>query len=348
MRTPASRATATRCLFGILATLALITATLAAQASKNVATSPARAATTSAAPRTPWGQPDLQGIWDFRTVTPLERPADLAGKETLTEQEAAEYEKRIAVTRNADANRGKSVRRTVSGTAETEDVALAYNDFWWDRGTRVIRTRRTSLVTDPPDGRIPALTPEAKKRLSADDALRERPAEGPEDRGVAERCLLGFNAGPPMTPGGYNQNIQIVQTRDHVMIMNEMVHSARVVPLDGRSHGTVRQWMGDSRGRWQGDTLVVDTINFYQTTSLRGSSPSLHVIERFTRVDPDTLVYEFTVDDPTTWTRPWTAQIPMTRTDDPIYEYACHEANYGMEGLLKGARAIEKEASPAR
>lgn len=329
-----------------IAVAALAAVSVAGQATQeSTRTKPTGVATKSAVPRTPWGQPDLQGLWDFRTVTPLERPIELAGKQTLTEQEAAEFEQRIAVSRNADTNRGKAVRRIVNGTAETEDVALAYNDFWWDRGTKVISTRRTSLIVDPADGRIPPLTPQAKQRLSAEDAVRERPAEGPEDRSVAERCLMGFNAGPPMIPGGYNQNIQIVQTRDYAMILNEMVHSARIVPLDGRPHGTLQQWMGDSRGRWEGDTLVVDTVKFHQTTSLRGSSPGLHVTERFTRVDPDTLVYEFTVNDPTTWTKPWTAQVPMTRTEGPIYEYACHEANYGMTGLLKGARAIEKEAS---
>ena len=315
-------------------TLALVPAIAVAQAS-------------SGAPRTPDGKPDLQGIWDFRTVTPMERPAEFADKAFLTEQEAADYERRIVEQRNADANRERdkqTVRGTVNGGAVTADVALAYNDFWWDRGTQVIGSRRTSLVIDPPNGRIPPLTPQARARIEKLEAARERPAEGPEDRSVAERCLLGFNAGPPMVPGGYNMNVQIVQTPDHVVIMNEMVHSARVVPLDGRAHLGLPQWVGTSRGRWEGDTLVVETRNFKGETSFRGGSRSLHLVERFRRTDANTLVYEFTATDPTTWTQPWTAQIPMRRTDDQIFEYACHEANYGMTNLLQGARAVERES----
>ncbi len=299
-----------------------------------------------AAPRTPNGRPDLQGTWDFRTITPLERPREFADKATLTAAEAAEYERRTNEARNADTNRDKSTSRgVINGTETTADVALAYNDFWWDRGTRVIGSRRTSLVVDPPDGRIPELTPEAQKRLKILDDGRERLALGPEDRSVGERCILGFNSGPPMLPGGYNQNVQIVQTRDHVVIFNEMVHSARVVPMDGRPQTNIGGWIGSSRGHWEGDTLVVDTRNFTHETALRGSSPTLHLTERFSRVAADTLLYEFTVDDPTTWTKKWTAQIPMLATEDRIFEYACHEANYGMTNLLKGARQLEKEAA---
>jgi hypothetical protein len=248
--------------------------------------------------------------------------------------------------RNADANRetAKTTSRgVINGTPATADVALAYNDFWWDRGTRVAATRRTSLVIDPPDGRLPPMTPDAATRLAALDEARERPAEGPEDRSLAERCILGFNSGPPMVPGGYNQNVQIVQAPGYVVLMNEMVHSARIIPLDGRPPSGQRQLVGTSRGRWEGDTLVIETKNFSRETSLRGSSANMHLIERFTLVDPETLVYEFTVDDPTTWTRRWTAQVPMRRTEDQIFEYACHEANYGMTNLLKGARAVDAQ-----
>ena len=298
--------------------------------------------------RTPEGHPDLQGIWDFRTVTPLERPAEFAGKAVLTEQEAAEYERRTVAARDADANRDKAGSGAVTnGTSITADLALAYNDFWYDRGTRVIGTRRTSLIVDPPDGRIPPITEAAKKRYAAIDQARERPALGPEDRSVGERCILGFNSGPPMIPGGYNMYVQIVQSPGYVVIMNEMVHSARIVPLDGRPHGTVRSLVGTSRGRWEGHTLVVETRNFLNETSLRGSSPTLQLTERFTRADAQTLLYEFTVNDPTTWTRPWTAQVPMRRTDEQIFEYACHEANYGMSNLLKGARFGEAQAAGA-
>jgi len=312
--------------------------------SKAATTGKSAATKKSASSRTPWGHPDLQGIWDFRTVTPLERPAELAGKETLTEAEAAEYERKIVAGRNADTQRDQSTRRQVNGTAETQDIANAYNDFWWDRGTKVIGTRRTSLIVDPKDGRLPTLTAEGKKRMDAEDGVRERPAEGPEDRSVGERCILGFNSGPPMTPGGYNQNVQIFQTPDQVVLVNEMVHNARIIPLDGRPNSGIKQWTGESRGHFEGDTLVIETKNFYQTTSLRGSGPNMHLIERLRRVDGG-LLYEFTVNDPQTWTRPWTAQIPMVKTDAPMYEYACHEGNYGMTGLLSGARAVEKRPS---
>ena len=309
------------------------------------------AAASGGVPRTPDGKPDLQGIWDFRTVTPMERPAEFADKPFLTEREAAEYQKRITEQRNADSNRDeskKTSRGQVNGAEVTADVALAYNDFWWDRGTKVIGSRRTSLVIDPPNGRIPEMTPAARARVEKLDAARERPAEGPEDRSVGERCLLGFNAGPPFAPGGYNMNIQVVQTPKHVMLMNEMVHTARVIPMDGRPFLTMPQWSGTSRGRWEGDTLIVETKGFKGETSFRGSSPNLHLIERFTRTDANTLVYQFTANDPTTWVQPWTVEIPLQRTDDQIFEYACHEANYGMTNLLQGARTVERDAAATK
>ena len=294
-------------------------------------------------PRTVAGHPDLRGVWDFRTVTPLERPSELADKDFLTEEETAAYEIQRVRARNADLNRESTVtdRRVVNGTTETNDLRLAYNDFWWDRGTRVVGTRRTSLVIDPPDGRIPVLAPDGRRRADARSARSQRPTEGPEDRSLSERCITGFNSGPPMVSGGYNQNVQIFQTADHVVLVNEMVHNARIVPLDGRPHVPIRQWTGDSRGRWEGDTLVVETTNFLRETSFANSSANLYLVERFTRVDAGTLIYEFTVEDPTTWTRPWTVQLPMTRADQPLFEYACHEGNYGMTGTLTGARAIE-------
>lgn len=294
------------------------------------------------APRVAGGQPDLQGVWDFRTVTPMERPSRFADKAVLNDQEAEEFAREQVENSNVDVNRDKTQRGLVNGAPATADVALAYNDFWYDRGTQVVGTKRSSLVIDPPDGRIPALTPEAQKRLQLQQAARERPAIGPEDRSVGERCILGFNAGPPIVPGGYNQNIQIFQSPGYVVIFNEMVHNARIVPLDGREHGTIRQWVGTSRGHWEGETLIVETKNFHDVTAFRGSSPNLQLTERFTRAADDTLVYEFTVNDPTTWTSSWTAQIPMRKADAPIYEYACHEGNYGMEGILSSARAIEK------
>ena len=297
--------------------------------------------------RTPDGRPDLNGVWDFRTVTPLERPADLTDQEFLTEEEAAAYEQERVRANNADLNReGKkeitTERGLVNGTRESRDLALAYNDFWWDRGTAVIETRRTSLVVDPADGRIPPLTDAAAERAAERVRINQRPTEGPEDRPLGERCITGFNSGPPMLPAAYNMNVQIFQTADHVVLLNEMVHNARIIPLDGSSHGPVPLWTGVSRGHWEGDTLVVETKNFLRETSFRNSSENLHLTERIQRTNEETLLYTFTVVDPTTWTAPWTVELPMRRSDLPIFEYACHERNYGMEGTLSGARVIEQ------
>ena len=221
-------------------------------------------------------------------MTPLERPAELAKKEFFTEEEAAAFASQRVRESNVDLNRATTAtgRKVVNGTTETVDLASAYNNFWYDQGDSVVGTNRTSLVIDPPDGRIPALTPEAKERAAERAALSQRITEGQEDRSLSERCIMGFNAGPPITPAGYNQNVQIFQTPDHVVLLNEMVHTARIVPLDGRPHGTLPQWTGDSRGRWEGNTLVVETTNFLRETQLRrDSSANLHLVERFTRID---------------------------------------------------------------
>ena len=276
--------------------------------------------------RTAWGHPDLQGVWDFRTITPMERPVELAGKEVLSEEEAAAYE--------AEVNR---------------------------RQNRDLIDPAKGGASYPPDGRIPPLTAAAAKRRAASVTAREgvgrhepTPGGWVEDIGpghLAVRCLAGLNSGPPMEPGGYNQNVQVFQTPDHVVLLNEMIHKVRVIPLDGRSHldAHVRQWMGDSRGHWDGDTLVVETTNFLRETKFRDglSDANLHVIERFTRAAPSTLIYEVTVTDPTVWTRPWTYRIPMQGSDQPLYEYACHEGNYGLYNILAGARAQEREAAGA-
>ena len=285
-------------------------------------------------PRTADGQPDLQGIWTNATLTPLERPADLANKEFLTEQEAAEFAKRALTDVDAD-------RR--DGGAAT-DVNRAYNEFWRDRG-KVVASRRTSLIIDTPDGRIPPLTPEGKKIAAARaEARRLHPFDGPENRSPAERCIATPNAGPPMMPANYNANYQIVQAPGYVLILSEQIHDARVIPLDGRPHlpAHIRQWTGDSRGRWEGGTLVVETTNFTDRTNFAGSGAGLRLIERFTRTDAETILYEYHVDDPATFTRPWTVQIPMTKARGPLFEYACHEGNYGMFGMLSGARAEER------
>lgn len=303
-------------------------------ASHSGSTGAARKSKSWTPPRTPDGRPDLQGVWSFANLTPLERPAEFAGKAVLTDEEAAAYAKRIRESRNMD-------RR--DGGAEA-DVSRAYNDSWWDFGTHA--SNQTSLIIDPPDGKLPPLTEVGKKRAAARQAALNRPAEGPEDRSLGERCILGFNSGPPMLPSAYNNNVQIFQSRDTVFLLTEMIHSARIVWLDGRPHGAIRQWAGDSRGHWEGDTLVVDTVNFTNdgTTFRIPVDENFHLIERFTLRGPNTLVYEFTIDDPTVQTRPWTASVAMMRNDEPIYEYACHEGNYGMFGILGGARAQEKAA----
>ncbi len=299
-------------------------------------------------PRMADGHPDLQGVWDYRTITPMQRPVELGTKAFFTEEEAAAFERgenRRLDRDNMDLETGQSIY--------PKGGVIPYNEFWYDRGNKIVGTRRTSLIVDPPNGRFPAMTPEGKKRadlVAAEQAATQlgRPhADSYEDRPLQERCLAGLNAGPPMTPGAYNNNFQMFQTPQYVVILNEMIHDARIVPLDGRPHGHIRQWKGDSRGHWEGDTLVIDTINFKRETSLPNSSANTHLIERFTRADANTLLYEFTVEDPSVWTRPWTAVVPMRRSDEPIYEYACHEGNYAMASILAGARAAEKAAREA-
>ena len=307
---------------------------------------PAFAQSETEAPRTPWGDPDLQGVWDFRTITPLERPEELGDQAFLTAEEAANQEQAV-VDRNARLL-AEAARRTEAG-----GNVGAYNNFWMDRGTRTVGTRRTSLIVDPANGRIPPLSEAGQQRADARDQYRtDHPADSWEDRSVGERCMLGFNSGPPMEPRAYNNHMQLFQNAGHVVILNEMVHDARIILLNG---GTlpegVTQWMGDSRGRWEGDTLVVDTTNFYNKNSFTeryGATAAMTLVERFTRVDAETLVYEFTVEDPATWTAPWTVEVPMLRSDDQVWEYACHEGNYGMDGILAGHRAEERDAAQDR
>ena len=303
------------------------------------------------APRTGWGAPDLQGVWDFRTITPLERPERLGDQAFLTEEEAANLEQEV-VDRNVELANRAARRTTVTESVDRgeEGAPGFYNNFWLDRGTRTVGTRRTSLIVDPPNGRLPEMSPAGRERTTARrEYLREHPADSWLDRSAFDRCILGFNAGPPITPGGYNQNLQVFQTPDHVVLLTEMVHTVRVVPLDGRPPlpDDVRQWSGESRGRWEGDTLVIETSNFNDQRRWRGTTRNMTLVERLTRVDADTLVYEYTVDDPDTWTRPWTASIPMQRAEEPLYEYACHEGNYSMPGILGGHRMDELAAAAA-
>ena len=288
-------------------------------------------------PRTGWGQPDLQGVWDFRSITPMQRPEDLAEQEFLTEEEAAELEQAAAERDLTSWNR--AARRTEAG-----GNVGAYNNFWMDRGLKTVGTRRTSLIVDPPNGRYPDVTTEGQQRADARrDYARAHPADGPEDFSSGVRCILGFNAGPPFTPSAYNNNMQLFQTPNHVVIMTEMVNTARVIPIDAGPHlpDNVLQWSGDSRGHWEGETLVIETRNFAPKRKWRGTTDGMHLVERLTRMDGETLLYEFTVTDPEVWTNPWTAAVPLVLNPEPMFEYACHEGNYSMAVMLGGTRTEE-------
>ena len=294
------------------------------------------AAAPAAALRTADGRPDLSGVWSNATNIPLERPQNLGAKEFYTKEETAALARRTA--RPAAADR--------AGTAA--DVHYDLSQFGLDRSHTVVApSMRTSLITGP-EGRIPAVLPEAQKRQAERAALnRGHQFDGPENRGLSERCIMWPNEGPPMLPAGYNSNLQIVQGQGYVAVMQEMIHDVRVIPTDGHPNlpSNVRQWFGDSRGRWEGDTLVVETTNFTARTAFRGSSENLKVTERFSRVDENNLKYEFTVEDPATWAKPWSAEIMMAKIDRPIYEYACQEGNYGLRNILSGARVAEKDAA---
>ena len=308
---------------------------------------------------TPWGDPNLQGIWNNFTITPLERPANLGDQEFLSPEQAAALEQRV-VDGFALQNAPSEVR--------TEPLPAggnvgAYNSYWTEQGTRVVATRRTSLIVDPPNGRLPPLTPTALSRFGsaahrrlADVRDGRVPADGPEEMGLSERCL--WYRGIPSFPTGYNNNYQIVQNPDYVVMLQEHIHDVRVIPLDGRPHlaPAIRQYAGSSRGRWEGDTLVVETTNLRGAFIRRWNRPgnslargdlsdALHVVERFARLGPDTLDYEFTVTDPGTFTRPWSGSLPMMRIEGPIFEFACHEGNHGLRNILAGSRADERAAA---
>ncbi|MEP7310292.1 MAG: hypothetical protein ABJA98_32715 [Acidobacteriota bacterium] len=323
----------------MLASIWALTAMASAQQSAEQKPKAPAKAKTWTPPRTPWGEPDLQGVYSNRTITPFERPDEFAGKATLSDAETAELERRV-VDRSAD-------KREAKGTEA--DVSRAYNEFWWDRGTKVT-TNRSSLLIDPADGRVPPLTAEAQRRALDEwkqPALRGGGANGRGadtylDRSLFERCITRGMPGA-MSPSAYNNNYRIVQSPGYVVVAIEMLGGARIIPTDGRAHvnGGLRQWMGDSRGHWENNTLVVETTNFTNKTLYRGAAENLRLIEHFTRVDADTIDYRFTVEDPTTFTRSWTVAVPYLRTDEQMFEYACHEGNYGMEGILSGARFEE-------
>jgi hypothetical protein len=310
----------------VLLVTALAAAALAQPVPKGVQT----------ATRTPDGHSDLQGTWTNSTMTLLQRPMGL-GRD-LTEEEAAKFEEAVRNDRSSD-------RR--DGLPEV-DVERAYNELFFEWGKKLARVGgaiRTSLIVDPPDGHLPSYTLEARRRINAESAeAQEHPADRAQDRSLAERCLL-WAGEPPMLPAPYNGTYQIIQTPDYVMILIEMMHDVRIIPLNGSPHlpADVRLWMGDSRGHWEGETLVVDTTNFTDKTRYLGTTQDLHVTERFTRVDAKTILYSFTIDDPSTFLRPWTAEVPFVATPGPIYEYSCHEGNYALQDILKGARAEEKQ-----
>lgn len=308
---------------------------------------PAPKSTAWTPPRLPDGKPDLGGYWSNNTATPFERPQAFAGREFLTDEEARALEK-------------ESRERTRASDFQVQQRPHEigdYNAAFKEDSRWVVSTNRTSIITEPKDGRMPPLTPEAQKKFEADEEYHKRhPHDGPENMTTIERCITWITSGPPMLPTFYNNNYQIIQTHDHLMILAEMVHDVRIIPLDGRPHENIPQWVGDSRGHWEGDTLVVETFNFNgkrgwfgapMTEGGGGQRPDqkMRVTERFTRTAPDILLYQFIIDDPGTYTKPWSGEIPMRASNGPVYEYACHEGNYAMVDILSGARAEEREAA---
>ena len=306
------------------------------------------AKTKSAIPRTPDGHPDLQGVWTNATLTPLTRPTAFADKATISDEEARSYEKKDLDVNTLDSDVSSNFNRATGGPG-----VGAYNNLFVDRGSELARVdgvKRTSLIIDPPDGKMPASV--GRQRTQGGGGQGEQFAglsyDSVKRRPLSERCLIGFGStsGPPMLPVLYNNNYEIVQTPGTIMILVEMVHDVRVIRMDGSPHlpGNVRKWLGDSIGHWEGDTLVVDTTNFTDHTHYQGASPDLHVIERFKRVADHTILYRFTIDDPKTFTKQWTAEYPFLATDDRIFEYACHEGNYAMPDILGGARKDDEAA----
>ena len=322
-------------------------------------------------PRNSLGQPNLQGVWDFRTLTPLERPKSLGDKAVFTAEEQAIF--RAAAVDATDVDK---LREKTAKTDAATDIEGAYNNFWMDYGTTMNEDRRTSLIVNPKNGRLPKLSKKALTQLKT-NRLRNYPVRdivsigltnflpvGPEALGLSERCLLSFNAGPPLNPSAYNNNLRIIQTPKHVVIFTEMIHDARIVPIDGSPHlpTEMTKWTGDSRGHWDGNTLVVETTNFTGKTptfqlpinindaemnGVVGTGESFTLIERFTRTSDSRVIYEYTVKDPSTFTKPFTVAIPLKATEDQMFEYACHEGNHGAAGMLSGARQSEKEAAAA-
>ena len=295
-------------------------------------------------PRTPEGVPDLQGVFTFRTITPMQRPDRLEGKVTLSDEEASAFEESENARLNRDLFDPIAGAPSAGYAPRAEGGVLSYNEFWYERGKELTRDNRTALIVDPTDGRIPYTAAARERNRITRANLSAGFADSYADRSVADRCLMGFNSGPPMRPGAYNNNVMILQTPGRVVIYNEMIHNPRIIPIDGGPHGALRQWIGDSRGRWEDDVLVIETTSFSQGTAFSGSTADTRLVERLWRVDQDTVLYEFTIEDPHSFARPWTAMFPMRRTDGPLFEYACHEGNYGLEGILAGARNKNTQA----
>ena len=310
----------TRCLAGSLAVIGLLLAPIPA---------PAQAPDGPKATALPAEYPDVSGVFTFRTLTPLQRPEALGEQATLTPEEAAAFEASERTRLNRDLFDPETGAPSAGYQSRSEGGVLSYNEFWYERGIELTSDKRTSLVVDPPNGRIPytAEFNEANRiqRLN----LRNGFGDHYTDRSLGDRCLMGSNSGPPMRPGSYNNNVHIFQTPGYVTLLNEHIHNVRIIPID-QPHGKLRQWVGDSRGHWEGETLVVETTNYARETNFAGSSKDSHLVERFTRLDPDTVMYEFTFEDPNNLTRPFSVAIPFRRTDGPLYEYACHEGNYGL------------------
>jgi hypothetical protein len=285
-------------------------------------------------PRTAKGVPDLQGTYTYRTLTPLNRPRELEHLEVLTAEQAKEWQEFENRRQNRDL-----IIDSVGGAGYPPGV-ISYNNFWYERGAETIADRRTSLIYDPPNGRMPSLNAAGRERAQIRGEKR-RLSEGPEARSLADRCLMSGGAGPPLVPGAYNNNVQIVQTEDHIMILSEMIHRARIIRFDDQHQTRHVKWDGDAIAHWDGDTLVISTQHFYYHDNGRGSSQKMSLEERIRRVDANTLEYDFTIEDPLSWDESWSAKFPMRRIEDPVYEYACHEGNHGLPGILAGWRRYE-------
>ena len=317
-------------------------------------------------PKTSWGDPDLQGTWDFRSITPFQRPAEFKDKEFLTPEEVAKFEE---TRREGNSRKDLEVRVPLAGEDELgaqalldsgvgraddsrrgplvtgqADLDVGYNWIFVDNGKKMNSTMRSSLIVDPPDGRLPALTEDAKRRADERTVRYGQVPAGPEDRDPRERCIMGFNAGPPMNPSAYNNMVEIFQTKEHVAILVEMINDHRIIPLDGRDHvpQDIRLWKGDSRGHWDGNTLVVRTKNYTEQTNFRGTGKNMILEERFTRKEAGNLIYEYTVNDPESYEKPWSVEVEMKLTEDPLLEFGCHEGNRAMTLLLRGARVREQ------